>query len=44
MDIDSFPPLCSSDEPFDEGAAAVRKMLQRDRKELTGVEEIGAAW
>ncbi|KAK9826772.1 hypothetical protein WJX81_007800 [Elliptochloris bilobata] len=29
---------------FDEGAAQVQRLLQRDRKELTGVEEIGASF
>ena len=29
---------------FDEGAAQVQRLLQRDRKELTGIEEIGAGF
>jgi hypothetical protein len=30
--------------PFDEGAAQVRKLLSRDKKELMNQEDIGAAW
>lgn len=30
--------------PFDEGADQVRRLLSRDRKELQGKEDIGAAW
>lgn len=29
---------------FDEGAAQVQRLLQRDRKELTGIEDIGAGF
>ena len=29
------------EEAFDEGAAQVQRLLSRDRKELTGIEDIG---
>lgn len=33
---------CSAEtRPFNEGAAQVRKLLQRDRQELMGLEEVG---
>ncbi len=34
----------SAERPFDEGAAQVRRLLERDVKEMTGIEEIGSAY